>query len=249
MRREAQERRDALPAAIRTQAANAIAQRPFPRALTAANHRVRIHAAEERDQSGPADAKAVGRRCTTRVAGGLPGAASRWQCAPSPLAMRWAPASGASASPDPEAPEVLPDILLVPLLAFDRSGHRIGYGGGYYDLTIAALARTKDSARRWHRLRRAGNCARADDRLATPASTSCSPSVRSFAVRRRNAMRILFIGDIVGRSGRAVLLQRLPWLAARLEARLRRREWRKCRRRLRHHRGDLRRNLSMPAAT
>ncbi|MFO1141924.1 MAG: 5-formyltetrahydrofolate cyclo-ligase [Amaricoccus sp.] len=32
-----------------------------------------------------------------------------------------------------------PDVLLVPLLAFDRRGHRLGYGGGYYDRTIAAL--------------------------------------------------------------------------------------------------------------
>jgi len=36
--------------------------------------------------------------------------------------------------------EVLdPDFLLVPLLAFDRRGHRIGYGAGYYDRTLAAL--------------------------------------------------------------------------------------------------------------
>ena len=41
--------------------------------------------------------------------------------------------------PKPEAAGVEPDILLVPLLAFDRSGHRIGYGAGYYDLTIAGL--------------------------------------------------------------------------------------------------------------
>jgi 5-formyltetrahydrofolate cyclo-ligase len=38
--------------------------------------------------------------------------------------------------PKPEAPEVAPDIMLVPLLAFDRRGHRIGYGAGYYDMTI-----------------------------------------------------------------------------------------------------------------
>ena len=41
--------------------------------------------------------------------------------------------------PPPEAPEVAPDVLLVPLLAFDRNGNRLGYGAGYYDMTIAAL--------------------------------------------------------------------------------------------------------------
>ena len=41
--------------------------------------------------------------------------------------------------PMPEAPEVWPDILLVPLACFDRAGQRIGYGAGYYDRTIAAL--------------------------------------------------------------------------------------------------------------
>ena len=32
-----------------------------------------------------------------------------------------------------------PDILLVPLLAYDDRGYRLGYGGGYYDRTLAAL--------------------------------------------------------------------------------------------------------------
>jgi len=45
--------------------------------------------------------------------------------------------------PKPGAAEVEPDILLVPLLAFDRTGHRIGYGAGYYDLTIARLRARK----------------------------------------------------------------------------------------------------------
>ena len=45
--------------------------------------------------------------------------------------------------PKPEAAEVAPDILLVPLLAFDRTGHRIGYGAGYYDMTIAKFRDVK----------------------------------------------------------------------------------------------------------
>ena len=41
--------------------------------------------------------------------------------------------------PSEEAETVEPDILLVPLLAFDKRGYRLGYGGGYYDRTLSAL--------------------------------------------------------------------------------------------------------------
>ena len=41
--------------------------------------------------------------------------------------------------PDHNTPTVEPDILLMPLLAFDAKGRRIGYGGGYYDRTIPAI--------------------------------------------------------------------------------------------------------------
>ncbi len=39
----------------------------------------------------------------------------------------------------PTGEERVPEFLLVPLLAFDRRGHRLGYGAGYYDRTLAAL--------------------------------------------------------------------------------------------------------------
>jgi len=39
--------------------------------------------------------------------------------------------------------ELQPDVLLVPLLAFDRRGFRLGYGGGFYDRSLEALRRLK----------------------------------------------------------------------------------------------------------
>lgn len=41
--------------------------------------------------------------------------------------------------PGDDAPVLEPDILLVPLLAFDRTGARLGYGGGFYDRTLRGL--------------------------------------------------------------------------------------------------------------
>ena len=41
--------------------------------------------------------------------------------------------------PPPEAVEIVPDLLFTPLSAFDRRGHRLGYGAGHYDRTLAEL--------------------------------------------------------------------------------------------------------------
>jgi 5-formyltetrahydrofolate cyclo-ligase len=68
----------------------------------------------------------------------------------SPLTFRlWRPGDptrlGAMSIAEPleEAPAVDPDLLFVPLACFDRRGHRIGYGAGYYDRTLAGLRAIK----------------------------------------------------------------------------------------------------------
>ncbi len=58
---------------------------------------------------------------------------------------RWAPGTelehGVYNIPIPKERNLLePEVLLVPLVGFDPQGYRLGYGGGYYDRTIASFA-------------------------------------------------------------------------------------------------------------
>jgi 5-formyltetrahydrofolate cyclo-ligase len=50
---------------------------------------------------------------------------------------------GRFATRHPAGPELAPDFVLVPLLAFDRRGGRVGFGAGYYDRTVATLPRVQ----------------------------------------------------------------------------------------------------------
>jgi 5-formyltetrahydrofolate cyclo-ligase len=47
------------------------------------------------------------------------------------------PAGFGTKEPSSDRPTCIPDIMLVPLAAFDSRGYRIGYGGGYYDRTLS----------------------------------------------------------------------------------------------------------------
>jgi 5-formyltetrahydrofolate cyclo-ligase len=138
LRREALARRNAMPAALRAAAAQAIAARPFPLALPTGGCISGFMPLKSEISPIPLMRKLAD--AGFRLA--LPVVVGRGK----PLVMRVFAFGDPLASgvwgirePKPDAPEVFPDVLLVPLLAFDRRGNRIGYGGGYYDLTITAL--------------------------------------------------------------------------------------------------------------
>jgi 5-formyltetrahydrofolate cyclo-ligase len=135
-------RRDQLPADARASAAQAVAARAFPLGVTPGT--IVSGFSPLKSEFNPIPLMRRLGDAGARLA--LPVVAGRGK----PLIMRaWtfgdALASGqwGIREPMPDAPEVAPDILLVPLLAFDRRGNRIGYGAGYYDMTISGLRAAK----------------------------------------------------------------------------------------------------------
>jgi 5-formyltetrahydrofolate cyclo-ligase len=138
LRAEAMTRRDALSADQRQAAAEAIAARPFPLPIRTGTIVSAFMPLKSEINPLPLLRKLAGEGA--RLA--LPVVAGRGQ----PLVMRewtWGEPLAAGVwgirEPLAQAPAVDPDIVLAPLLAFDRARHRLGYGGGYYDLTIAQL--------------------------------------------------------------------------------------------------------------
>ena len=142
LRRDALARRDALPAEVRKAAAEAIAARAFP--LPISPGIIVSGFMPLKSEINPLPLMKTLSEAGAALA--LPKIDGRGK----PLIMRaWAWGAPLDAGqwgirePKADAPEVDPDILLVPLLAFDRSGQRIGYGAGYYDMTIARLRSRK----------------------------------------------------------------------------------------------------------
>ena len=128
-------KRDAMPAEVRTAAAEAIAARPFPYQIKPG---VVVSAyAPMRSELNPVPL--MRKLADVGATLALPVTGPRGK----PLVMReWAFGQPLTSGvwgirePTAAAPEAWPDILLVPLAVYDRKGNRIGYGAGYYDLTI-----------------------------------------------------------------------------------------------------------------
>jgi len=142
IRQDAILRRDALPAAERAKAAETIAGRAFPLAVNAGTIVSGFMPLKTEINPLPLMRKLAEEGAQLA----LPAIDGRGK----PLIMRAFAfgdelASGQWGIREPKAgaAEIAPDILLVPLLAFDRTGHRIGYGAGYYDMTIAGLRAMK----------------------------------------------------------------------------------------------------------
>lgn len=142
LRNAAFSKRDALPADERAAAAETIATRPFPVPIKPGV--IVSGFMPLKTEINPLPLMRRLAAAGARLA--LPAIAGRGK----PLIVRayafgdeFARGQWGIREPKPEATEVDPDILLVPLACFDRAGHRIGYGAGYYDMTINALRAKK----------------------------------------------------------------------------------------------------------
>jgi len=142
LRRDAAARRDALPAEMRKAAAEAIAARDFPLPVAAGMIVSGFMPFKSEINPLPLLQKLAGagaRLALPRIVGrGHPLSMRAWEFGAPLERGQWG-----LREPPADAPEVDPDVLIVPLLVFDRAAYRLGFGAGYYDMTLTALRARK----------------------------------------------------------------------------------------------------------
>ena len=142
LRKIALDARDAMDAAVRVAAGEKLAARGLPFEIAAGT--VVSGYSPIRSELDPAPLMRKLAEQGARLA--LPAVMARGK---SLIFRAWSPGDRLTLGPlgilepSPAMAELIPDVMLVPCAAFDRLGHRIGYGAGHYDFTLAHLRKTK----------------------------------------------------------------------------------------------------------
>ena len=142
LRKIALDARDAMDAAVRVAASEKLAARGLPFEIAAGT--IVSGYSPIRSELDPAPLMRKLAEQGARLA--LPAVMARGK---SLVFRAWSPGDRLTLGPlgilepSPAKAELIPDIMLVPCAAFDRLGHRIGYGAGHYDFTLAHLRKAK----------------------------------------------------------------------------------------------------------
>jgi 5-formyltetrahydrofolate cyclo-ligase len=142
LRKIALDARDAMDAAVRVAASEKLAARGLPFEIAAGT--IVSGYSPIRSELDPAPLMRKLAERGARLA--LPAVMARGK---SLVFRAWSPGDRLTLGPlgilepSPAKAELIPDIMLVPCAAFDRLGHRIGYGAGHYDFTLAHLRKAK----------------------------------------------------------------------------------------------------------
>jgi 5-formyltetrahydrofolate cyclo-ligase len=142
LRKSALDARDAMDAAVRVAAGEKLAARGLPFEITAGT--TVSGYSPIRSELDPAPLMRKLAEQGARLA--LPAVMARGK---SLIFRAWSPGDRLTLGPlgilepSPAMAELIPDVMLVPCAAFDRLGHRIGYGAGHYDFTLAHLRKVK----------------------------------------------------------------------------------------------------------
>ena len=142
LRKIALDARDAMDAAVRVAASEKLAARGLPFEIAAGT--IVSGYSPIRSELDPAPLMRKLAEQGARLA--LPAVMARGK---SLVFRAWSPGDRLTLGPlgilepSPAMAELIPDVMLVPCAAFDRLGHRIGYGAGHYDFTLAHLRKVK----------------------------------------------------------------------------------------------------------